>query len=103
MKLLNTYEDRDQAEEDLTKIIGSKRLASERDDTSTIYNLFGEPTWRNFYNLNMFNLKELETLLAKKTNLTVIEFERYKEIIKMLEYVSTSYGLMIPSHWLNRN
>ena len=102
MKLLNTYEEREQAEDDLTKIIGSKRLASERDDTKTIYNLFGQPTWRNFYNLNMFNLQELESLLAKKDNLDAIELGRYKDIIKMLEYVSTSYDLVIPSHWLNR-
>lgn len=39
MKLLNTYEDKDEAEDALTKISGEKRLASERDSTETIYNL----------------------------------------------------------------
>ena len=47
MKLLNTYEDKDEAEEALTKISGEKRLASERDSTVVIYNLFGTPSWGN--------------------------------------------------------
>ena len=51
MKLLNTYEDKDEAEEALTKISGEKRLASERDSTVVIYNLFGTPSWGNFYKL----------------------------------------------------
>ena len=52
MKLLATYEDKDEAEIALTKISGEKRLASERDSTVVIYNLFGEPTWGNFYKLD---------------------------------------------------
>ena len=47
MKLLNTYEDREEAEAAERKITGEKRLASERDSTEVIYNLFGEPTWGN--------------------------------------------------------
>lgn len=43
MKLLNTYEDRDEAEEAAAKLTGDKRLASERDATVVIYNLFGIP------------------------------------------------------------
>lgn len=39
MKLLNTYENRDEAEEAAEKLAGEKRLASERDATVTIYNL----------------------------------------------------------------
>jgi hypothetical protein len=50
MKLLATYEDKDEAEIALTKISGEKRLASERDSTVVIYNLFGEPTWVIFIN-----------------------------------------------------
>lgn len=63
MKLLATYEDKDEAEIALTKISGEKRLASERDSTVVIYNLFGEPTWGNFYKLDMFRLKELQTIV----------------------------------------
>lgn len=36
MKLLNTYENKDEAEEALSRISGEKRLASERDGTVTI-------------------------------------------------------------------
>lgn len=39
MKLLNTYDDRDEAEEAAEKLTGDKRLASERDATVVIYNL----------------------------------------------------------------
>lgn len=45
MKLLNTYEDKDEAEDALAKLSGEKRLASERDSTIVIYNLFGTPSW----------------------------------------------------------
>jgi hypothetical protein len=37
MKLLNTYEDRDEAEAAADKLTGEKRLASERDATVVIY------------------------------------------------------------------
>lgn len=45
MKLLNTFDDRDEAEAAAERITGEKRLASERDSTVVIYNLFGMPTW----------------------------------------------------------
>lgn len=45
MKLLNTYDDRDEGEAAAEKLSGEKRLASERDATVVIYNLFGIPSW----------------------------------------------------------
>lgn len=53
MKLLNTYEDKDEAEDALTKISGEKRLASERDSTETIYNLFGQATFSMLLSLSI--------------------------------------------------
>lgn len=44
MKLLNTYDDRDEAEAAAERLSGDKRLASERDATVVIYNLFGIPS-----------------------------------------------------------
>ncbi|MFM5078199.1 hypothetical protein [Aeromonas caviae] len=64
MKLLNTYDDKDEAEIALTKITGEKRLASERDSTVVIYNLFGQPTWGNFHRLGMFDLPELQSMFV---------------------------------------
>ncbi len=55
MKLLNTYDDRDEAEEAAEKLTGDKRLASERDASVVIYNLFGIPSWGNFHRLGMYN------------------------------------------------
>ena len=43
MKLLNTYDDKETAEIFFERIEGEKRLASERDATETVYNLFGQP------------------------------------------------------------
>ena len=68
MKLLNTYEDRDEAEIALTKITGEKRLASERDGTEVIYNLFGQATWGNFFRLGMFNLPLLQQIVEMRKN-----------------------------------
>ncbi|EDW2793155.1 hypothetical protein GSO30_002213 [Salmonella enterica] len=100
MKLLNTYEDREQAEAALQKITGEKRLASERDSTTTVYNLFGIPTWTNFYKLDMFNLPELKIILDERKEGNSIDFVRYKEIMNMLRYVASSFDIKIPDHWL---
>ncbi|GAA6170751.1 hypothetical protein NBRC116592_04210 [Colwellia sp. KU-HH00111] len=100
MKLLNTFDDRDNAELALTKLSGQKRLASERDGTETIYNLFGQATWSNLYKLDMFNLQALKELLDKRTNGENFDELRHIEIIKLLRYAESSFDLTIPKHWL---
>jgi hypothetical protein len=99
VKLLNTYEDREEAEAATQKITGEKRLASERDSTVVIYNLFGQPTWGNFYALGMFNLAELKQIVeARKTN-QPYDQAKHQEIISMLKYAAKSFELVIPEHW----
>lgn len=100
MKLLNTYEDRDEAEKAETLITGEKRLASERDGTETIYNLFGVASWGNLYKLNMFNLPELQKLVELKNKNQTYDQSRHKEILSMLKYAANSFELAIPEHWL---
>lgn len=100
MKLLNTYDDKDVAELALTKISGEKRLASERDSTIVIYNLFGQPTWGNFYRLGMFDLPELQDMLERRKTGQLIDTARHKEIIVMLHYAARSFELAIPEHWM---
>lgn len=99
MKLLNTYEDREEAELALTKITGEKRLASERDSTEVIYNLFGQPTWGNFYKLDMFNLHELQEMLSQRQEGKEFDEEKHRETITMLEYVAKNFEISIPEHW----
>jgi hypothetical protein len=100
MKLLNTYDDRDEAEKAESSISGEKRLASERDGTEVIYNLFGRPSWNNFNKLKMFNLPLLQQILElRKTNQTYDQV-KYQKIISMLEYAAKSFELEIPKHWL---
>ncbi|WP_351010383.1 hypothetical protein [Shewanella sp. S1-58-MNA-CIBAN-0166] len=100
MKLLNTYEDRDEAEVALTKITGEKRLASERDSTEVIYNLFGQPTWGNFFRLGMFNLPLLQQIVEMRKNGQTYDADKHQEIITMLKYVAPMFELEIPEHWL---
>lgn len=100
MKLLNTYEDREEAEAAALKITGEKRLASERDSTVVIYNLFGQPTWGNFYALGMFNLQELKLILEQRKAQQNFSQQRHIEIIGMLRHVSSMFELEIPEHWL---
>ncbi len=100
MKLLNSYEDKDEAEKAEQKITGHKRLASERDDTQVIYNLFGEPTWGNFYKLEMFNLPLLKEMITQKQAGQSYDQTKHKDIIKTLGYVANSFELTIPQHWL---
>ena len=100
MKLLNTYENRDEAEKAETLITGEKRLASERDGTEVIYNLFGEATWGNLYKLNMFNLTELQKIVELKNKNQPYDQSRHKEILSMLKYAANSFDLKVPNHWL---
>ncbi|WP_108651328.1 hypothetical protein [Dongshaea marina] len=100
MKLLNTYEDKDEAEAALDKIDGQKRLASERDSTEVIYNLFGQPSWSNFYKLDMFELPLLKQLLEKRKESEAFDGKKHREIITMLQYAAKSFDLEIPKHWL---
>jgi hypothetical protein len=99
MQLLHTYDDREEAEEAAQKIIGNKRLASERDSTKIIYNLFGEASWGNFYRLNLFNLRELEQILNQKQSGQSYDSVRYKEILEMLSYTAKAFNMVIPDHW----
>ncbi|WP_270672322.1 hypothetical protein [Aeromonas sp. QDB17] len=100
MKLLNTYDDKDEAELALTKLTGEKRLASERDSTVVIYNLFGQPTWGNFYRLGMFDLPELQGMLDLRKAGQPIDATRHREILATLRYVAQSFEIAIPNHWL---
>ena len=100
MKQLNSYEDKDEAEAALAKITGQKRLASERDSTEVIYNLFGMPSWGNFYKLGMFNLIELKQIVEMKQSGQAYDAQKHKEILSMLKYAAKSFDLEIPEHWL---
>lgn len=100
MKLLNTYEDRDEAEEAAKKLNGDKRLASERDSTVVIYNLFGIPSWGNFHRLGMHNIEELGALLSRRSDWSPDERKRHFDIISTLQIVAKNYEISIPSHWL---
>ena len=100
MKLLNTYEDEDVAEAALSKVTGQKRLASERDGTEVIYNLFGEPTWGNFYRLDMFNLPLLQQILDQRKADGAFDEEKHQKIIATLNYVANQFEIQIPNHWL---
>lgn len=99
MKLLNTYEDRDEAEAAEKIIAGQKRLASERDSNQVIYNLFGQANWGNFYKLGMFNLALLEQILKERKAGSSYDVDKHIEIISMLEYVAKQFELEIPEHW----
>jgi hypothetical protein len=100
VKLLNTYDDKDEAEKAESLIVGKKRLASERDGTELIYNLFGQPTWNNFYKLEMFNLSLLKKLIEQREANKDYDQVKHKEIISMLKYAANSFNLDIPKHWL---
>lgn len=100
MKLLNTYESELEGEAALAKVQGRKRLASERDSTEVIYNLFGEATWGNFYRLGMFNLSLLQQILDQRKTGQEFDHTKHQEIISMLKYAANQFELNIPKHWL---
>jgi len=100
MKLLNTYETEHEGEAALEKVQGKKRLASERDSTEVIYNLFGEPSWGNFYRLGMFNLPLLQQILDQRKAGQEFDQAKHQNIISMLKYVANQFEIEIPNHWL---
>ncbi len=95
MKLLNTYDDRDEAEAAAEKITGEKR-----DSTVVIYNLFGMPSWGNFHRLGMYNLVELKALLDRRATWQPADQLRHAEILATLRIVAKNFQADIPSHWL---
>ncbi len=99
MKLLATYEDKDDGDEAAAKLIGEKRLASERDGTIVIYNLFGTPSWGNFLRLSLYNLEELQILLSRRAVWDEVDIKRHTEILAFLHSVAKSHGILIPEHW----
>jgi hypothetical protein len=70
MKLLNTYDNRDEAEKAELLITGEKRLTNGHYGAEVIYNLFGLLSWNNFNKLKIFILPELHILEQRKTNKT---------------------------------
>jgi len=100
MKLLNTYDHRDEAEEAKEKLNGNSRLASERDDTVVIFNLFGVPSWGNFHRLGMYDLVELKILLTQRSSWQAHELARHAVILSTLQTVAKNYDIEIPEHWL---
>lgn len=99
MHLLNTYDTKDDAEDAAAALKGLIRVASERDDTSTIDNVFGEATWANLYSLKMYNLGNLKDLLGRRSQWTDSELVQHGHILQGLERVAKKYQLTIPSHW----
>jgi hypothetical protein len=100
MQLLITYDDQAEAEAAEKKLTGKKRLASDRDDNEVIYNLFGDPTWANFYQLDMYSLTELKTILDQRKAGEAYDQARHQQILDSLGFVQSTYGLKIPEHWL---
>ena len=100
MKLLNVYDEREEAEVAAEKLSGSKRLASERDSTTVIYNLFGLPSWGNFHRLGMYDLDELKILLSRRATWESEDRAKHAQIIAALQLASKNYTLEIPKHWL---
>ena len=99
MQHLYTFETTDEAEEALVKLLGPKRLASDRDGTEVVYKLFGELTWRNLYALGMHNLPELKSILSQRDSGCAYDKNRHCEIVAALENISRVLGLTIPAHW----
>jgi len=96
---LYTFETKEEAEEALVKLVGPKRLASDRDGTEVIYNLLGELTWRNLYALGLYNLPELRSVLSQRDSGGAYNENRHREIIAALENTARVLGLAIPPHW----
>lgn len=99
MHLLNTYDTKDDVDDAAAVLKGPLRVASERDDTSTIYNLFGEATWANLYSLRMYDLMRLKDLLGRRSQWSESERAEHVQILQGLERVSKKYQLTIPPHW----
>lgn len=96
---LYTFETKEEAEEALVKLVGPKRLASDRDGTEVIYKVFGELTWKNLYALGLHNLPELKSILSQRDAGGAYNKNRHREIIAALENISRVLGLTIPAHW----
>jgi hypothetical protein len=100
MELLKIFEGQQDAEAAVELLTGPKRLASDRDDNEVIYRLFGEPTWSNFFKLNMYDLPELKKLVEARKAGNSYDPERHQAILNGLSFPASTYQLSIPEHWL---
>ena len=99
MQLLTSFDNQDEGEAAEKKITGKKRLASERDSNVVVWNLFGDATWANFYNLGMYDLVELKCIIDAKKVDKEYDRERHHTIVSNLTFVESTYGISIPNHW----
>ena len=99
MQLLASFDNQADGEAAEKKVQGKKRLASERDSNVVVWNLFGDATWMNFFNLGMYDLKELKGLVDAKKAGHDYDKERHEQIVASLGFVESAYGLKIPDHW----
>lgn len=100
MELLKTYDDQQDAEAAEKLLTGPKRLVSDRDDNEVIYRVFGEPTWSNFFKLDMFDLPELKKLVEARKAGEPYDPDRHQAILDCLSFPARTYQLSIPEHWL---
>lgn len=99
MQLLASFDNQEDGEAAEAKVAGKKRLASERDSNVVVWNLFGDPTWSNFFKLGMYDLPELKQLIDAKKAGGTYDPGRHQQIIDSLGFVCSTYGLQIPPHW----
>jgi hypothetical protein len=99
MKIINIYDSKDEAEAAKSKIKCDSKIVSDREDNHVIYKLFAIPSWNVFYQLEMFNLPELQRIVEAKKVGNSYDEARHKEILSMLDYSAKSFDLEIPKHW----
>lgn len=99
MNLIYIYESKDEADSAKAKLTCENKIVSDREDNQVIYKLFAQASWSVLYQLDMFNLKELQSLIADRKNNQSFNSTRHAEIIRMLEYPAKSFDLIIPKHW----
>ena len=99
MQLLASFDSQEEGEAAEKKVSGKKRLASERDSNVVVWNLFGEATWSNFFQLGMFDLPELKELLEQKKAGQDYSRDRHLQIVSSLGFVESAYGIKVPLHW----
>lgn len=100
MQLITIFEDKDDAENAEAKLTSECKIVTDREDNQVIYKLFAKASWNVFYQLDMFNLKELKKILELRKSNQAYDKKRHAEIIKMMNYSARSFSLEIPEHWL---
>jgi hypothetical protein len=99
IKLVASFNEIDDAQSALRAISGEGHIVTEIIEGRPVYALMAVPNWSRFTLLGLYDLPELQSLLALKALGRGYDHARLEYIIQNARIVGETFGLDVPSEW----